>query len=365
MRLIPRRVLMMALLGASLAPGHAAPPANRLAALQRGVNLTNWFRYPARADDAALRAYLTDPAMGTLRRAGFTFVRLAVQPELLEAAPHRLSLLIEAIGHLQRHGLAVVVVPHPAAWHLETNESDRARLLTFWRAVAPALRTLDARLTFPELLNEPVFAGAPEAWESLQRTGLTVIRAALPDATVVLTGANWGGVDGLAALTPVSDPNVIYSFHFYEPAELTALAAYRPGLDRAALARLPFPMDPPACAPAAGASADDATRDLITFTCGLRWTADSIAARIARAVDWAAMHHTSVLLGEFGASRQLNAPARLAWLSAVRQACERAGIGWALWGYDDPMGFGIDPRATPNPVLDIATRAALGLDSRK
>ena len=40
---------------------------------------------------------------------------------------------------------------------------------------------------------------------------------------------------------PDPDPNVVYSFHLYEPAELTALAAYRPGLDSAALARLPFP----------------------------------------------------------------------------------------------------------------------------
>jgi hypothetical protein len=355
-------VLMIGLFGAGLAAGHATPPADRLAVLQRGINLTNWFRYPARADDAALRDYLTDTAMETLRRAGFTFVRLAVQPELLEAAPHRLSLLVEAIGRLERRGLAVVVVPHPASWHLETSEADRARLLAFWRAAAPVLHTLDARLTFPEFLNEPVFASSPGAWEALQRAGLTVIRAALPDATVVLTGANWGGVDGLAALTPVSDPNVIYSVHFYEPAELTALAAYRPGLDRAALARLPFPMDPTACAPAVRASADDATRDLITFTCGLRWNADSITARIARAANWATIHRASVLLGEFGASHQLNAPARLAWLSAVRQACERAGIGWALWGYDDQMGFGIDPRATAVPVLDRATRAALGLD---
>ena len=56
---------------------------------------------------------------------------------------------------------------------------------------------------------------------------------------MVLTGSNWGGIDGLSALhpvtdPPVTDPNVIYSFHFYEPSELTALAAYRPNLDRAA-----------------------------------------------------------------------------------------------------------------------------------
>lgn len=364
MRLIRRVLLAIVLLGTGSMPGQATPPADRLAALERGINLTNWFRYPAQADDAALRGYLSDAAMTGMRDAGFTFVRLAVQPELLQAAPHRLKLLVEAIARLQRHGLAVVVAPHPTSWHLEDSQADRERLLEFWRMTAPALRAFAPRLIFPELLNEPVFAASPQSWDTLQRAGLDLIRAALPEATVVLTGADWGSVDGLLALTPVSDPNVIYSIHFYEPTELTALAAYRPGLDRAALARLPFPMDPASCASAERASADSDTRALIAFTCGLRWNAARIDARIGRAARWAAAHHVSVLLGEFGASRQLNAAARLTWIGAVRQACERDGIGWALWGYDDQMGFGIDPR-TKSPQLDASLREALGLNNRK
>jgi hypothetical protein len=31
--------------------------------LARGVNLTNWFRFPPRADDDALRTYLDDVAI--------------------------------------------------------------------------------------------------------------------------------------------------------------------------------------------------------------------------------------------------------------------------------------------------------------
>jgi hypothetical protein len=49
--------------------------------------------------------------------------------------------------------------------------------------------------------------------------------------------------------------------------------------------------------------------------------------------------------------------AQLAWFCEVRQACERNGIGWALWGYDDQMGFGIDPHTTPS-TRDIALRTA-------
>ena len=362
MRLIARLLLLSVVaLFAATSAGYATPPPDRLAALARGVNLTNWFRFPARSDDEALRSYLPDAAIAALRHAGFSAVRLAVQPELLDAAPQRLALLVQVVRRLQRAGLAVVLGPHPTTWHLEQSAADRDRLLAFWRRLAPALRPLDQRLTYPEILNEPVFAGASNAWEALQIEALAVVRTALPEATVVLTGSNWGGIDGLAALRPVTDPNVIYSFHFYDPSELTALAAYRPNLDRAALARLPFPMDPQACRPAADSTPDAATRGLITFVCSMRWNAARVGVRIEQAATWARDNHAAVLLGEFGASQALNAPARLAWLEAVRRACEQRSIGWALWGYDDMMGFGIDPRTPARSTMDHATLSALGL----
>ncbi len=365
MRLIARLLLGVFVLLAAMPAGRAAPPPDRLSALARGVNITHWFRFPPRTDDAGLRFYLDDAALAALHRAGFTFVRLAVQPELLEAVPGRLRLLVQVVARLQRAGLAVVLGPYPTTWHLEQSSADRDRLLGFWRRVAPALRPLDPRLTFPEILNEPVFAEAPQAWAALQDAALATVRAALPDATVVLTGADWGGIDGLLALRPVADPNVIYSFHFYEPQELTALATYHPGLDRAALARLPFPMDPAGdpvgCRAASDSTADAATRGVIGFVCGMHWDAARVGARIEQAAAWGRVHHVAPLLGEFGASRALNAPARLAWLAAVRLACAQRGIGWALWGYDDVMGFGIDPRTPARAAMDRATLSALGL----
>jgi endoglucanase len=119
-----------------------------------------------------------------------------VQPELLEAVPHRLEVLVQVIRRLQRAGLAVVMGPHPTTWHLEQSAADRARLLAFWGRLAPALRPLDPRLTYPEILNEPGFAGAPEAWRALQDDALAMVRTALPGATVILTGDDWGASTG-------------------------------------------------------------------------------------------------------------------------------------------------------------------------
>ena len=76
MRLIARLLTSVFVLLASVLPaGHAAPAPERapertaslaperVAALAHGINLTNWFRFPPRADDDALRTYLDDVAI--------------------------------------------------------------------------------------------------------------------------------------------------------------------------------------------------------------------------------------------------------------------------------------------------------------
>jgi len=190
---------------------------------------------------------------------------------------------------------------------------------------------------------------------------LVEIRAVLPANTIVLTGADWGSVSGLLALVPETDPNVVYSFHVYEPAELTALGAYRAGLDSAAMARLPFPAtDTAACNAAADTTLDVPTAELMRFYCAQNWDGAKLAAKVGAAGEWGRRNHAAVLAGEFGASQRLNAPARLAWLAAVREACERQSIGWTLWGYDDSMGFALHPPAGQRQ-LDPDVLRALGL----
>jgi endoglucanase len=342
-------------------PAFAMPPPERTAALRRGVNITGWFRYPASRDPTALHAFLGHKAMVDLRTAGFTFVRLAVDPTVLDGPSMRRTFL-DQVRRLREHGLAVVISPHPVSWNLDTNPEDRRRFVAFWRDLAQALRGLDPGMTFPEVLNEPVFHDDPAAWWDLQDDLLAVIRAALPDATIILTGQDWGSIAGLLALPPSGDPNVVYSFHFYDPPELTSLAAWRPGLDRAALAQLPFPVsDLARCQSIAATATDQATGDLMRFYCASNTGAASLTARVQAAAFWARQHDAALLAGEFGANAALNPKARLAWLRLVRETCAANGIGWALWGYDDVMGFDIRRPPGNNPVLDHSVLEALGL----
>jgi endoglucanase len=351
-------IVLLLLLAASTA--HGAPPPDRIASLRHGIALTSWFRFPASTEPAALRNWISDDAIAALHRAGFGFVRLAVDPAVL-SAPGVLPVLADAIGRLQRQGLAVVVSLHPNGWHLEDDPADQVRLFAAWRILAPLLGPFDPRLTVAELLNEPVFPHDAAAWQRLQHRLLVELRHTLPATTVLLTGNDWSSVDGLLAMQAEPDPNVLYGVHLYDPVELTSLAAWRQGLDRAALARLPFPGGEEAACRAAGGRTDTETAGVIGFYCAQHWDAARLVAKLEAAAAWGRRTRTPVLLGEFGASAALNRSARLAWLNDVRRAAEAAGMGWTLWGYDDVMGLNLRRPPGHGQPLDPAILQALGL----
>lgn len=320
----------------------ARPSAERIAALQRGINVTHWFRFPPSTSPAALTNYLSDSDLEHLRQAGFTFLRIPIEPHVAHAAP---DALIRAIQRVQRHGLAVIVTLAPQNWHLEDNTADRDALIAFWHDIAPRLASLPPDRTFPEILNEPVFPNAPARWVALQNRAIAVIRNALPHHTIIVTGNDWSSAKALLSLPHLPDPNVVYTFHFYDPVELTSLAAWNPRVDRAALTRLPFPVSDPASCTAQAPAANNETAGTWRFYCASRWDQATVAAMLQKVADWARPNDAFVLLGEFGATARLNAASRLAWLSAVRTAATGAGFGWALWGYDDVMGLDVHPPA--------------------
>ena len=97
------------------------------------------------------------------------------------------------------------------------------------------------------------------------------------------------------------------------------------------------------------------------FYCATGWDDARVVTRINAAAAWAAGHGVALLAGEFGATARLNPSARIAWLRLVRATCASNGIGWALWGYDDVMGFDVSRPPGNNPVLDRSVLNALGL----
>ena len=306
------------------------PPA-LVARLARGVNVSRWFRYPAEESEAHYRGFITDADLDLLSAMGVTCVRLAVDPKYLH-----LAYLNEALARFAARGLLVVLDYHDESRQIEFGAAAVDAFERTWanlaRHLAAATSPHDVLL---EVLNEPVFDSRPAAWFPIRRRLVETIRSAAPLHTVVAGGPNWSSLDGLLQSGPLDDPNVVYTFHFYEPFEFTHQGA--PWVQWRVRRMSGVPYEP-----------HQATR---------------VEQRVALAARWGRQYRVPVWAGEFGAFPDVAPrPDRHRWLHDVRAACERHGIGWAVWSYDESLG--LDRRLDPGGkiLIDWGAAAALGLD---
>lgn len=365
-------------------PSAYGVPAARLARLARCVDITRWFWevgdvIPKNAvePDATLAhfgSYLGDADLGLIHQLGFRCVRLSIEPTLLyhKATPQvpdaaMLGYVDGAVRRLLAHDLAVVVDlhdDHPEK-PFEHDPDYASGYLQFWQALARHFSGWNVDMVFLEALNEPVFKDHPEHWSPIQERLLQVMRAGAPRLTLIAAGPLWSSVDGLVTVKPVADPNVVYSFHFYEPATFTHEGAewWVDGLDRY-LSNLPYPSGAPQCKNAVATFSNADVRASALAYCESNWNTAKIDTRIAHAAHWSKVNGVPIIAGEFGVyCRHVPPAARLHWFKDVRAAFARYGIGWTLWGYDDCYGLGRQLDAQGHIEIDWAVVQVLGLNA--
>ncbi len=344
-------------------------PADRLTRLARGVNITRWFWNPEGIDRPAdhVQTWVSDAELEQLRAAGFTHVRLPIEPTRLvsvahpgEIDPGLLADLDAVIARLTAAGFAVSVDPHgwEDAWQtaLRDDPATQDAFIAAWSTLAAHLaQTTDPDLVFLEVLNEPSMPS--DRWQPIADRAVAAIRAAAPDHTILVGGGLWNGIDGLADFTPPPDPNEVVVIHVYDPFLFThqnAVWAGQVGFARG----IPYPNDRSGGCEGLPVFGHDLDGWVEGFCTTETWNADAMKARIAIATDWAAAHGgVPLLANEFGVMPTAPYRDRLAWLTDVRTAFEDAGIGWAIWGWDD--GFGLDAKAYG---MDPSVLQALGMD---
>ncbi|WP_055045634.1 glycoside hydrolase family 5 protein [Devosia sp. A16] len=412
MRMILRAMLLTLLLAGAAA---AAP-----LPLASGVNLHEWLNWSPLAEDGSYRwpPYrsvaewqaggrpasdwpATDP-FADLRALGFDYVRLTVDPgPLLASAGARraeaLAVLAEAVDRLLAADLKVVFNLHsvsqvpqngPDVINAPAGSPQVAGYIAMVAEVAQMLTPLGTDRVAIEPYNEPAHypcdASGSEDWQEIMAATVAAIRAVSADITIVATGACGGSVTGLTDIRPdFDDPDILYSFHMYEPHSFTHQRADSEG-DFAS--GLPWPASAgsaeltvemlKAHMLAAGLNEAEQARNLAAVGRAIEtyfaedWGEAQLTARIGEAVAWARANGippTRLFMGEFGAILMsadgrmgaFNAD-RLRYLSAARQAAEANGIAWAIWEYANPYGMSVLAPSGP-AVPDREMLRALGL----
>jgi len=350
---------------------------------------------------------LSDPAyaltfdeLQTLRRTGFDFVRLAVDPgpflQFQGARRDALDgILMDRVRLILAAGLAVIVDFHPSDMHPDyTAQALTAGLNTplyrgYLRLIARTaslLARLHSRQVALEFMNEPPVPAY--VWQPMLEAAYAAARGQAADLLLVLEGGQDGSADALTALAAgpfANDRAVVFSFHYYEPYQFTHQgASWNPARY---LADVPYPasarpLEDSLQATAAAIAATDlppsrkasAYRDARTRLESYRrsqFGRRQIATAFEQVANWAraqAIPDDQIMLGEFGARKTalqesgIRAAERAQWFRDVRAEAAIHGFGWCVFAYRGP-GFGLASRATGNDI-EPGIAEALGLALR-
>jgi hypothetical protein len=357
---------------------------------------------------------------------GIEFIRLPVEPiALMHAdgtfAPEKLTALDTAIHNFTSVGLRVIVDMHSFSSFPGTQREFNREVACggqsldiykrFLTPLAKHLNQFDTSRVALELLNEPYnpqlkgdpcrVAGRVSEnihWVETLNQLRQAARLGSTALTLVLSGENWSDVAALGALPRLSDPNILYSFHYYDRLAFTHQGASWIDDYFKALEKVPYPLQRRSLNSiwpkiVKNIENDDRIKDKVaTKRAGRKalecyyGTPESGCQPYGRSEMLTAMTKavqqgkrlgvkpTRLLLGEFGVLSRFNlresntshtAAAiedKVAWLQDMRQAAEAAGIAHAMWTYNDVGGFGAFQLQNPQR-LDDRILGALGLDT--
>jgi hypothetical protein len=388
--------------------------------LHRGVGLHQWLNWSPLATDGSYRwpPYRTvdewlandrpatdwpagDP-FAAIKALGFDFVRLTVDPGPLlatdgERRQEALAVLSEATKKLLAADFTVVFNLHSVTQvaqygvdviNAPADTPASARYVAMTADVAKMLLPLGTDRVIFEPYNEPAHypcdASGSDDWQTIMAETVATIRAISAELSIVVTGACGGSITGLTDLVPsFDDPNLLYSFHMYEPHSFThqrsetegGFASGLPwpaseGTPDSVVTMLETQMDIAGLDPAEQARNLQAVAPFIAEYFAEGWGEAQMVARVGEAVAWAKANSiptSRLFMGEFGAIL-MSADGRMGafdadrrrYLAALRTDAERHDIPWAIWEYSNPYGMTVILPTGP-AVPDAKMLKALGM----
>lgn len=318
----------------------------------KGVNIAHWLsQSEARGESRA--QYFTEKDVRQIAEWGFDHVRIPIDEEqmFLEDGTkdkEAFNLLHNALELCQKYNLKAIVDLHILRTHyfnadykpLFHDPAAQEAFYECWRKISGELKDYSTGMVAYELMNEPV-ADDPEDWNKIVKECYSVIRGLEKDRVIVIGSNMWQSFRTAEQLAlPEGDPNIILSFHYYEPMLLTHYQASWTDLkDFGGQVNYPgqtLTEEQLAARPTAEQEAYG------------RWTKESydkerFRREFSMAANVAKRYGIPVYCGEYGClSDEPNDEVRYRWLTDMNDVFDELGIARAVWCYrEGEDGFGI------------------------
>lgn len=209
----------------------------------------------------------------------------------------------------------------------EAPKENTAKFLALWGQIATRYKDLPDSVYF-EVINEPNGAFKGDLMRKIMTQGVEKIRETNPSRILILGGENWSSIRDLPSIPKIDDPNLVHTFHYYDPFEFTHQKASWTKLENSGVVNW-------------GNSSD----------------IQKIKADAAYAAQVQRETGRPLFLGEIGAYEK--APYRdvVKYTLETRKAFERVGISWCVWNFTATFPF----YDTDRKKWDENKLAALGL----
>ena len=199
----------------------------------RGTNIAHWL---SQSDTRGIERdqFFTKADVVAIAEMGFDHVRLPIDEEQMwdeQGNRHddAFQLMTNCLDWCAENNLRAIVDLHILRSHhfnaevkpLWTEPAEQEKFYNFWRDLSKSLSKYPDSMVAYELMNEAV-ADDPELWNNLIANAVKAIRELEPERTIVIGSNKWQQVQTFDVLkVPENDPNILLSFHFYEPFLLT------------------------------------------------------------------------------------------------------------------------------------------------
>jgi endoglucanase len=339
--------------------------------LKFGVNLGGWIsQYPI-YDHRHFKSFITAEDIKRIAGWGMDHVRLPVDYPLLEDDDQPgtykesgFDYIESCLAWCQKEGLRLILDLHKAPGFafdaldkssLFVNPGLQSRFLGLWEAVTRRFADrLDDSLAF-ELLNEIVLPDS-SPWNNLVKQALHRMRAIDARRLVILGGNHYNAADELQNLELISDPNLLYTFHFYLPLSVThQKAPWIPPLVEYNQA-LEYPGQQ---APGLTAIVEKYSHDThgLDKEIGIQFNKSYLQSVLQPALDFSKQAGQPIYCGEFGVYERASMTTRLNWTRDFIDLLNEFDIGRAYWTYK-ALDFGLldkDGRTVNQELIELVS----------
>ena len=312
------------------------------APFSRGINFSQWFETP-NAQAIQFTRYIEQDFIN-VKSMGADVIRLPVNMHSMTLGapdyaldPLLLRMLDTAVGWAEKHHLYIIIDNHSFDPVAPTDENIDGILLKVWAQLAARYKNRSKYVVY-EILNEP-HGISDGRWGEIQGMAIDTIRKIDTTHAIIVGGTDYNSIGKLSSIPKYSDPNLIYTFHFYDPHIFTHQGASWGEPSLAPLAGVPFPAEgrriPQTPDPLKGTWIEGALRNYKNDA-----AFSTLAASLDKTVAFSRERNAPVFCGEFGVY-MIQSPAkdRVIWYDFVTRALERRNIARASWDYFG--GFGI------------------------